>query len=258
MNSFTNNCLIWTLVQAETWWSLTLYTHACVCSIFANVAHIIHIHWCIPMGLRHNDPWVESHMWPQPKWCQGSSRDHWPLVSFLKKRSLYPHASVYIYGSWTQKCISMMGIRQWSLGRFALVTSKELGVKGHLRSLTFWVFCWLSTKDIDVFAWDLYGYNYTRVESHIWSKEFKGHLGVIYQLIAKSGRLVVREPPLFLRRCCFLSFQAVRETSGLWEMDDSRRSNMAETIWNLLLCCFLRVGICNTKIVRCNFFSNVK
>ena len=42
--------------------------------------HCIHIRWCIFMGLGYNDPWVESHMWPQQTWGQRSSRGQWPLV----------------------------------------------------------------------------------------------------------------------------------------------------------------------------------
>ena len=47
--------------------SMCMYV-VCMCMyvvIFAKIDHCIHIHWCIPMGLGHNDPWVESHMWPQ-------------------------------------------------------------------------------------------------------------------------------------------------------------------------------------------------
>ena len=37
------------------------------------------------MGLGHNDPWVESHMWPQQMWGQRSSRGQWPLVQVFCK-----------------------------------------------------------------------------------------------------------------------------------------------------------------------------
>ena len=37
----------------------------CMYVVFCKIDHCIHIHWCIIMGLGHNDPWVESHMWPQ-------------------------------------------------------------------------------------------------------------------------------------------------------------------------------------------------
>ena len=58
-----------------------------VCDVvFCKIDHCIHIHWCIVMGLGHNDPWVESHMWPQQTWGQRSSRGQWPLVQVFGKR----------------------------------------------------------------------------------------------------------------------------------------------------------------------------
>ena len=48
-----------------------------VCSmyvVFCKFDYCIHIHYCIPMGLEHNNPGVESHMWPQQTWGQRSSR----------------------------------------------------------------------------------------------------------------------------------------------------------------------------------------
>ena len=66
------------VVQKETMWSLILYVvcsmcmyvvcmymYVYVCGNFCKIDHCIRIHSCIPMGLGHNDPWVESHMWPQ-------------------------------------------------------------------------------------------------------------------------------------------------------------------------------------------------
>ena len=50
------------------------------------IHHCIHIHWCIPMGLGYNDPWVESHMWPRQMWGQRSSRGQWPLVQVFYKK----------------------------------------------------------------------------------------------------------------------------------------------------------------------------
>ena len=50
---------------------------------FWKKSHCVHILWCIFMGLGQNDPWVESHMWPQQPWGQRSSRGQWPLVQFL-------------------------------------------------------------------------------------------------------------------------------------------------------------------------------
>ena len=54
--------------------------------VICKIDHCIHIHWCIPMGVGHNDPWVESHMWPQQTWGQMSSRGQWPLVQVFGKR----------------------------------------------------------------------------------------------------------------------------------------------------------------------------
>ena len=56
-------------------------------SSFYKKGHCIHILWCIFMGLGHNDPLVESHMWPQQMWGQRSSRGQWPLwfMFFAKK-----------------------------------------------------------------------------------------------------------------------------------------------------------------------------
>ena len=98
-NSTSLSRLNW--VQLETMWSLILYV---VCSMYSmcmyvviwKIDHCIHIHWCIVMGLGHNDPWVESHMWPQQTWGQRSCRGQWPLVQvFWKKGSVYPHTLMY-------------------------------------------------------------------------------------------------------------------------------------------------------------------
>ena len=43
------------------------------------------------MGLGHNDPWVESHMWPQHTWVQRSSRGQWPLVLVFEKKGHFTH-----------------------------------------------------------------------------------------------------------------------------------------------------------------------
>ena len=60
----------------------SMYMHVVICKI----DHCIHIHWCIFMGLGHNDPWIESHMWPQQMWGQRPSRGQWPLVQVFAKR----------------------------------------------------------------------------------------------------------------------------------------------------------------------------
>ena len=57
--------------------------------VFCKIDHCIHIHWCIVMGLGHNDPWVESHMWPQQTWGQRSSRGQWPLVQVFGKKCIH-------------------------------------------------------------------------------------------------------------------------------------------------------------------------
>ena len=74
-------------------WSLILYVVCsmyvvCVCMyvVICKIDHCIHIHWCIVMGLGHNDPWVESHMWPQQTWGQRSSRVNDLWFKFLEKR----------------------------------------------------------------------------------------------------------------------------------------------------------------------------
>ena len=55
-------------------------------SSFCKKGHCIHILWCISMGLGHNDPWVESHMWPQQMWGQRSPRGQWPLLQVFCKK----------------------------------------------------------------------------------------------------------------------------------------------------------------------------
>ena len=52
----------------------------CMYVVICQIDHCILIHWCIVMGRGHNDPWVESHMWPQQTWGQRSCRGQWPLV----------------------------------------------------------------------------------------------------------------------------------------------------------------------------------
>ena len=73
-------------------WSLILYVvctyyvrSMCMYVVICKIDHCIHIHWCIPMGLGHDDPWVESHIRSQHMWGQRSSRGQWPLVQVLAK-----------------------------------------------------------------------------------------------------------------------------------------------------------------------------
>ena len=53
---------------------------------FWKKGHCIHKLWCIFMRLGHNDPWVESHMWPQQTLGQKSSRVNDLWFKVLKKR----------------------------------------------------------------------------------------------------------------------------------------------------------------------------
>ena len=71
----------------------------CMYVVFCKIDHCIHIHWCIVMGLGHNDPWVESHMWPQQTWGQRSSRGQWPLVQVFGKKGQCIHILWCIFKS---------------------------------------------------------------------------------------------------------------------------------------------------------------
>ena len=76
--------------------------------VFCKIDHCIHIHWCTVMGLGHNDPWVESHMWPQETWGQRSSRGQWPLVQvFGKKVSVSTYFDIFsnLILQWLQKYV---------------------------------------------------------------------------------------------------------------------------------------------------------
>ena len=86
-------------VQKETMWSLILYVVCSMYVVFCKIDHCIHIHWCIVMGLGHNDPWVESHMWPQQTWGQRSSRGQWPLVQGFGKKGQCIHILWCIFKS---------------------------------------------------------------------------------------------------------------------------------------------------------------
>ena len=81
--------------------------YMCMYVVFCKIDHCIHIHWCIVMGLGPNDPWVESHMWPQQTWGQRSSRGQWPLVQIFAKKGQCIHILWCIFKSnilqWMQK-----------------------------------------------------------------------------------------------------------------------------------------------------------
>ena len=71
----------------------------CMYVVFCKIDHCIHIHWCIVMGRGHNDPRVESHMWPQQTWGQRSSRGQWPLVQVFGKKGQCIHILWCIFKS---------------------------------------------------------------------------------------------------------------------------------------------------------------
>ena len=82
--------------------------------VICKIDHCIHIHWCIVMGLGHNDPWVESHMWPQQTWGQRSSRGQWPLVQVFGKKGQCIHILWCIFKSikYYNDCKSMWSRKQ--------------------------------------------------------------------------------------------------------------------------------------------------
>ena len=82
----------------------------CMYVVICKIDHCIHILWYIHMGLGHNDPWVESHMWPQQMWGQRSSRVQWPLVQVFGKKGQCIHILWCIFKSsiilqWLQKYV---------------------------------------------------------------------------------------------------------------------------------------------------------
>ena len=79
--------------------SMYVVCSMCMYVVFCKIDHCIHIHWCIVMGLGHNDPWVESHMWPQQTWGQKSSRGQWPLVQVFGKKGQCIHILRCIFKS---------------------------------------------------------------------------------------------------------------------------------------------------------------
>ena len=82
--------------------------------VICKIDHCIHIHWCIVRGLGHNDPWVESHMWPQQTWGQRSSRGQWPLVQVFGKKGQCIHILWCIFKSikYYNDCKSMWSRKQ--------------------------------------------------------------------------------------------------------------------------------------------------
>ena len=156
-----------TLVTATDVGSKVIYGSMTFSSSFSQKVHCIHILWCIFMGLGHNDPWVESHMWPQQMWGQRSSRGQWPLVQVWAKR--FTVSTYFDVFSWTWT--------QWSLGRVTHVTSTDVGSKvirgqwplvqvffckiGHCIHILWCIFMGL-------------GHNDPWVKSHMWPQQMWG------------------------------------------------------------------------------------
>ena len=120
----------------------------CIHVVFCKIDHCIHIHWCIVMGLGHNDPWVKSHMWPQQTWGQRSSRGQWPLVQVFGKKSGCIHILWCIFKSnitmiakvcdcesrrdtWFENRLVLSEYYIW-IFRNCLLLGKEIRVKGCL------------------------------------------------------------------------------------------------------------------------------
>ena len=83
------------------------------------------------MGLGYNDPWVESHVWPQQMWRQKSSRGQWPLSQVFEKKGHCIHILWCIFMGlghngtlveshmWPQQTLGQRSTRgQWPLVRF--------------------------------------------------------------------------------------------------------------------------------------------
>ena len=125
----------------------------CMFVVFCKIDHCIHIHWCIVMGLGHNDPWVESHMWPQQTWGQRSSRGQWSLVQIFGKRvsvSTYFDVFSNLILQWLQKyVIAKAGETRGSRTALLIITSKNFV------ELTLFIFycilCWMAWKS----SWNL-------------------------------------------------------------------------------------------------------
>ena len=142
------------------------------------------------MGLGHNDPWVESHMWPQQMWGQRSSRGQWPLVQVSCTKGHCIHILWCIFmglghnDPWVESHIrpQQMWSQRWSRSQWPWF--KLLQIKGHCIHILRCIFMGLGHDD----PW---------VESHIWRQQpwgqrlFRGQWPF-------QARLVVREPPYWV------------------------------------------------------------
>ena len=123
-------CLAWTE------FSKRLCDHSCsMCMyvVICQIDHCIHIHWCIVIGLGHNDPWVESHMWPQQTWGQRSCRGQWPLVQVFGKKDQCIHVLWCIFNlilQWLQKYVLAKAgeTRGWRTALYLIIRFWTLSV----------------------------------------------------------------------------------------------------------------------------------
>ena len=139
----------------------------CMYVVICKIDHCIHIHWCIPMGLGHNDPCVESHMWPQQTWGQRSSRGQWPLVQVSAKR--FTVSTYFDVFSWD--------LDTMILGLSHTCDLNRCGVKGHLGSMTFGSSFFCKKGHCIHILWCIFmgfGHNDPWVESHIWPQQMWG------------------------------------------------------------------------------------
>ena len=172
-----------------------------VCSMYVvicKIDHCIHIHGCIPMGLGHNDPWVESHMWPQQMWGQRSSRGQWPLVQvFAKRVTVSTYFDVRFMGlghndpwveshMWHQQMWGQRSSRgQWPfshLNRYGVISNitmiaqvcdRESSRDSWSRTALFWEDAgWKKVDLINMLKLDLFGSNPLKIPSFttFWQK----------------------------------------------------------------------------------------
>ena len=64
------------------------------------------------MGLGNNDPWVESHMWPQQTWVKRLSWGQWPLLQVFEKKVTVPHTLMYFQNKYYNFCKNMWSQKQ--------------------------------------------------------------------------------------------------------------------------------------------------
>ena len=143
----------------------------------------------------HNDPWVESHMWPQQMWGQRSSRGQCPLVQVFQKRvtvSMYFHTHMWPQQPWGQRS---------SRGQWPFSHLNRYGVKSNITMI-------VQVCDPES-RWDSWFEN----RLVFWKKgSLYPHTLMYFQIkyyndcksmwSRKQARLVVREPLCFSVSIC--------------------------------------------------------